>query len=226
MERISNLVGMTFGRLTVLKYYDKTKSGNKRWECQCSCGLKSIVAHGDLRSGHTKSCGCLGNSATRPYRVKHGLSKHLLRGVWNSMNNRCHNPKSQAYPWYGAKGVRVCDEWRKNIISFYDWCIENGWHEGMEVDKDIIPKKLGIPAVLYSPEMCSIVTKQENLSYSWKKAEVKGVVKSVSEWAKELGISKNALYARIKKLGWSREKAFTEPKVTPVGFPKKNQAKR
>ena len=53
-----NLVGKTFGRLKVLEYYD-TIGEKAHWRCLCRCGEETIVATDHLKSGHTKSCGCL-----------------------------------------------------------------------------------------------------------------------------------------------------------------------
>lgn len=49
-----DISGKTFGRLTAIKY-----SGNKKWLCKCSCGKEKIVSGESLRTGRTKSCGCL-----------------------------------------------------------------------------------------------------------------------------------------------------------------------
>ena len=54
-----NLTGQVFGKLTVLKETDERKSGNIVWLCQCECGKQVSVFSDALRSGHTKSCGCI-----------------------------------------------------------------------------------------------------------------------------------------------------------------------
>ena len=51
-SRLIDLTGQLFGELHVIRYL-----GNREWECECSCGNKIKVAGGDLKSGHTKSCG-------------------------------------------------------------------------------------------------------------------------------------------------------------------------
>ena len=57
--RFIDLMGQTFGRLTVIKLTSKDKRGAVRWICQCECGNTAVVATGNLRRGITKSCGCL-----------------------------------------------------------------------------------------------------------------------------------------------------------------------
>lgn len=58
-EQLEDLTGEIFGRLTVLDY-----AGNYKWNCKCSCGVQKAVRGGDLRSGRTKSCGCLRKELT------------------------------------------------------------------------------------------------------------------------------------------------------------------
>lgn len=56
-----DLTGMVFGRLTVLKQVRRQNSTSAYWECECSCGSEHhpILSTTELRSGRTKSCGCL-----------------------------------------------------------------------------------------------------------------------------------------------------------------------
>ena len=61
MSRIKNIINEIFGRLTVISLCkERSNSGKARWLCQCSCGSEVTVVGSDLLSGHTKSCGCLG----------------------------------------------------------------------------------------------------------------------------------------------------------------------
>lgn len=79
---IKDLSGMTFGRLYVERMFGRTTQPNglvrTDWLCRCSCGGKTIVTHGNLTSGHTKSCGCLRCSAQesviKRYLIDHGIN--------------------------------------------------------------------------------------------------------------------------------------------------------
>lgn len=88
--------------------------------------------------------------------------KKAIYMCYYSMINRCYNPKATGYENYGAKGVTVCEEWRNNYKCFYSWAINNGWKFGLQLDKDIIPKKLGITQRVYCPEYCQFVTRKQN----------------------------------------------------------------
>jgi len=52
-------VGNRYGMLTVIEYAERSKWKQARWRCLCDCGNITVVDGGSLRSGHTKSCGCL-----------------------------------------------------------------------------------------------------------------------------------------------------------------------
>ncbi len=56
--------GVRFGKLTVLEEAPQRK-GHRYWRCRCDCGTERVVEGGHLRSGHTRSCGCLTVSANR-----------------------------------------------------------------------------------------------------------------------------------------------------------------
>ena len=59
---LENLAGQKFNRYTVIEL-DKEKSNNKFWKifwrCRCDCGSEKSVSSQALKSGTTKSCGCL-----------------------------------------------------------------------------------------------------------------------------------------------------------------------
>ncbi len=57
-KQFEDLAGKVFGKLTVIKFIERIKSCNY-WLCQCNCGAKKRVSEYHLKSGHTKSCGCL-----------------------------------------------------------------------------------------------------------------------------------------------------------------------
>jgi len=59
MGKAIDLTGQKFARLTVVRRADERLCGKVRWECICDCGNTTFVAGGDLKTGNTKSCGCL-----------------------------------------------------------------------------------------------------------------------------------------------------------------------
>ncbi len=198
-----NLTGQKFGHLTVLSF-NSYKSGNALWLCRCYCGVEKVMSASNITSGRAISCGCNKRKRIIKYSTTHGLSKHPLHGVWSNIKERCYNPNNPSFDNYGARGVKMCELWLNNFKSFYDWCMSNGWQKGLEIDKDI--KGNGM---LYSPEMCSIVQRFDNANKkrnNWYLTK-NGETKSISQWAKELGLSRKLIHDR-KKVGWTDERAL------------------
>lgn len=65
----------------------------------------------------------------------HGKSNTKLYRVWNSIKQRCYNPTDKFYYCYGGRGINVCDEWRNDFATFYDWAIHNGYRENLTIDR-------------------------------------------------------------------------------------------
>ena len=105
-----DLTGRTFGRLSVVRQ-DMNATRRPRWICLCQCGAIKSVEACELKSGKTKSCGCLNRQNIRAAK-KHGLAKTSTYRVWANMIARCSNPKRPDFSRYGGRGISVCDRWR------------------------------------------------------------------------------------------------------------------
>jgi hypothetical protein len=99
-----------YGRLKVIAFAGMNKRGQARWLCQCKCGKRSVVVGTDLRSGHTKSCGCL----LFTFCAKHGHCRRRspVYRSWDAMIQRCTNPNNARWKNYGGRGIGVCRRWR------------------------------------------------------------------------------------------------------------------
>lgn len=143
MKQRYNLIGQTFNRLHVVEEVEPRiePSGTKRyrWKCVCECGNEVVVNTSNLRTGHTKSCGCLeketiakiGSDAEitkkrSQSRKRHSQSHSRLYNVWNTMKQRCQNPNNDKYYLYGGRGISVCDEWL-SFEKFSKWAMQNGY---------------------------------------------------------------------------------------------------
>lgn len=133
MPVATNMIGRRYGSLVALRRIQpKRGDGHVRWECLCDCGLTTIVRGSLLRSGNTKSCGCL----RLVKQIKHGgarrSQRHVLYWTWTSMRSRCNNPNDSSYSNYGAIGVKVCPEWD----SFEQFLVDMGERpEGTTLDR-------------------------------------------------------------------------------------------
>lgn len=196
------MIGKKYGKLIVLKL-DKEKSKKRKYYvCQCECGNIISVRDDSLKSGNTKSCGCLSkeyNESRTQY------TKEKLYHVWAGMKSRCNNPNSNRYCDYGGRGIKVCEEWNgeHDYINFRTWALKNGYSEGLSIDRIDVNGN-------YEPSNCRWVNQniqsrnmRNNLNITYK-----GKTHVLQDWAKILNINPNTLYHRIYTLGWEVENAF------------------
>lgn len=148
--------GKKFNRLTVLEYSHK-KGGKKYYLCECSCGNKTYVRQDKIKSGHTKSCGCLmkeSSSRIGKNKKTHGKTDTAEYMVWCDMKSRCFNDKNIAYKNYGGRGITVCDRWKKSFNNFYEDMGDRPTNKHQLDRKDNDGN--------YSPSNCRWVTPSEN----------------------------------------------------------------
>jgi hypothetical protein len=110
--------GTTVGRLKIYRIVHDSK-GKLRYQCSCSCGVTCYPNKGDVDFGKTNSCGCGIRAATRQRNYSHRMTGTKIHGVWTTMLNRCRNPKMLKYRDYGARGIKVCERWKK-FENFYE----------------------------------------------------------------------------------------------------------
>lgn len=195
-----NVVDMTdlvFGRLTVIKRTENDKQGNAMWLCKCECGKEKIVLGHSLRQRKTNSCGCLLSESSRNRMknllTKHGMASTKLYRVYSSMRERCEKTSCSEYHRYGGRGITVCDEWKNDRNSFFKWALENGYKEGLQIDRSDNDGN-------YEPSNCKWVTPLENCNNTSKNVflEWNGERHTLSEWARITGINVSTIYSRRK----------------------------
>lgn len=192
MGNSKDLSDRRFGHLRVVKLA-YAHGGHLYWHCLCDCGMDTVVRSGHLLSGHTNSCGC------RKGRYTHRESNTRLYTIWNGMRSRCRDVDN---PFYGAKGIAVCEEWHR-YESFRDWALAHGYRDGLSIDR--IDNNSG-----YSPENCRWATPKEQANNTRKTRLItyNGETHSVCEWARKLNIKQSTLNMRLNKYGWSVEDAL------------------
>ena len=130
---MEDLTGKKFGVLTVIGLNNKHFRGNS-WLCMCDCGKEIVMKESFLLGSKTrrpnKSCGC------RQKKRNGATKKHSkIYSAWYSMLKRCYNSKSDNYERYGARGVRVCEEWKNSFESFLEWALNSNYAEHLTLDR-------------------------------------------------------------------------------------------
>ncbi len=135
-EDITKYIGEKFGRLTIIADAG-IKHKKRHVTCECSCPLKTIkdIRLNDLKIGRTKSCGCLNDEKRLERNTTHGKRRHPIYHVWCDIKDRCYNKRKEQYKDWGGRGIKVCDEWKNNFQAFYEFCINNGWEKGLQIDR-------------------------------------------------------------------------------------------
>ena len=210
-----NLIGQKFNRLTVSGFYGKNNLGKSLWNCSCECGNNKTVLGAHLRSGHTKSCGCLQlESVTKHGDCKNGVRSGEYRS-WEGMLRRCENPKHTRYKDYGGRGISVCERWHQFEIFLEDMGPRphGMWLERIDNDMN------------YCKDNCKWATTEEqgNNTRSNVWLEFNSEVKNIAQWSAEIGIGRSTLRERIQR-GWSTEKVLTSP-VDPKKFESDGETK-
>ena len=155
MSKLINLTGQRFGRLVVVEYSGLDPiTRNALWHCHCDCGNEVNVRSLSLRKGETSSCGCLRSEISRDRMTIHGKTNTRLFNIWSSMKQRCYDTNSISYPNYGARGIRICEEWLHDFKAFYEWALTAGYSDTLSIDR--INNDLD-----YSPDNCKWSSRKE-----------------------------------------------------------------
>jgi hypothetical protein len=160
-----------------------------------------------LRSGNTKSCGCLISEGIIERSTTHGLASRVGRrpeyDAWSMTRQRCNNPKQRDYKYYGGRGICICKRWESFSNFVEDMGPRPKGYTLERVNNDLD----------YSPENCvwaprKVQTKNRRVTLTitcW------GQTKTLSEWSDVTGIQYSTLKARVRRLGYDPKTALTKP---------------
>lgn len=186
-----NWIDLKFGKWKVVK-----ELSGKKCLCVCECGNVKEVYKGNLTSGGSVSCGCVGGT------FKHGYTKTKIYFVWRNMVERCNNPKANWFYRYGGRGIIVCERWR-NFKNF------------LEDMGDIPFKGAQLNRIdnnsNYCKENCKWSTATENARNKSNTIFLTFENKTLSlmEWSEITGIKPTVLRIRFYK-GWDAERILTQ----------------
>lgn len=201
-RELTIVAGTKYGRLTVIEQTGRDKNHKKLYLCRCECGEEKVFIGSRLKSGHTKSCGCLSRDTVIARSTKHSLSRTRAAASWANMMYRCYDPQEAYYHRYGARGIKVCERWHdlKNFFEDMGERPEGQTLERINNDGD------------YEPGNCkwaSPLEQSQNTSFN-RQLTFNGLTLCLSEWARRAGIKRNTIEGRLDR-GWSIEQALTIP---------------
>lgn len=204
--------GKRYGHLTIIGYE------NKKFICRCDCGGECRAKPSHLFNGKVKTCGYNCPHHQEQYDRR---SKERLYSIWCGMIRRCYNPNATGYKTYGGRGISVCDEWRNDFWAFNQWGIENGYQEGLSIDRIDCDGN-------YEPSNCRWANAQmqrgnQHDQYTFTSKPIsfkKRATKQYDVFGEKLTMpqivekyGKSAPFIRYRlKLGMTMEEAVTKPK--------------
>lgn len=226
MSKSIDLIGQTFGRLTIIsleyskqRYKKGKKSGFEHYYlCKCECGNNIVTSKRSLLQGSTKSCGCLQKENTSNVNKKHGMINTRLYHIWNGLRQRCNNIANKDYKNYGSRGIKVCEEWDNNFKSFYDWAINNKYKDDLTIDRIDVNGD-------YKPSNCRWVDYKTQANNRTDTIYIihNNQTKTIQEWSNIYNLPVTTIKNRLRK-GESGDVLF-RPKVVIKTITFNNQTK-
>ena len=206
MGKLVNLLGNKFGRLVVVEKTHKRGSGGAVfWKCLCECGNTKDVSSSCLRTGQTKSCGCLFldlASAKGKAKLKHGMTNTSTYRSWVGMKQRCYNPNNHKYPIYGAIVITVSDDWFNSFEKFLEDMGE--CPKGLSLDRIDVTKG-------YYKQNCRWANQKQQQNNRRNNVIITLGDKpmTMAEYCHEHGLNADKVQQRLKR-GWSQERAVSK----------------
>lgn len=211
-RKLIDLTGAVFGDLTIKTFVDIDAQGDSRWLGICVCGTGKIFRSRHLKSGATKSCGCLNRKLAGDRARTHGESQKTPEYyTWESVKSRCLCKASGGFKKYGAKGITICARWLQGEdgLSGYECFLKDMGRKpapGYTIERKNVRGN-------YAPDNCRWATLQEQAvnRTNNKYITYEGEVLCLAQWSRKVGIDARVLSDRIAS-GWPVKEALTIPK--------------
>lgn len=207
-SRLPIVIGQQFGRLTVTRLLLGIGTRRASAVCECQCGNRRIVALSQLRSGGTRSCGCLRREYVAAKNKKHGEGSRTQRTpeyvVWKRMRQRCNDPGTHQWANYGGRGIKIDPRWD----DFATFLADVGRKPGRGYTIDRIDNDGD-----YAPGNVRWATAKEQSRNKRNTIHVlhAGQMVSLAGLAEQYALTYRQLYSRVKTRGWSIERAISTP---------------
>jgi len=204
---MEDITGIKYGYLTALKFIKRDKT-HYSWLFKCDCGNEKIMDRIHVKSGHSKSCGCMVSKLCKKANTTHGNTSDGKMSpefrVWIAMRQRCYYKKNIHYHNYGGRGIKVCDRWKDSFQNFLEDMGQKPERMTLErINNDGNYELLNYRWATYQ--------EQANNRSNNNIIEYNGEKDTMSNWCRKFGITVS-LFGNRKRIGWNLEEIFTTPK--------------
>lgn len=203
-EKLNNAVGQRVRIYDVLYECDhKSKDGHKLYHVKCrECGWETDMEFRFISIAKGCKHILLGGHYIQ---TNFKWENHRLQIIFRNIKRRCYDADEKSFRWYGAKGIKVCDEWLENPKAFEDWAFKNGYADTLTINRIDEEKD-------YCPENCEWISSKENSRYksTTNSITVGGVTHSGREWADILNIGTNTINTYIRDYGEEKTKQLID----------------
>lgn len=190
-------IGETHGIYTLIDILDeKDEKGQYVYIGKCNeCGHKRHSHYANFHSCPVNICTHIRLGANKFIPMVNWENERIAR-IYHNIKHRCYDERDKSYRWYGAKGIKVCDEWLNNPKSFENWSLQNGYIDGLTIDRINENED-------YSPDNCRWIPNVENAKYKSTTSiiDVDGEIHSGKDWSEILGLSTNMINKYIRQYG-------------------------
>lgn len=194
-KHFKDISGKRYNKLVVLE--DGFKKDNDIWcKVLCDCGNIKFIRKSSIKNNNSRSCGCIHSIELSDRNKKHLLSKTKIYKIYHAMKKRCYDKNDNEYKNYGERGISICNEWLNDFMIFYNWSIQNGYTEGLSIDRIDVNGN-------YNPNNCRWIEKsiQQLNKRNSIRFLINGDYKNLCIICKEYNIKYSIVYKHLKKYG-------------------------
>lgn len=207
-RKFKDYTGSVFGRLTVISMFRHPDNQRLYCHCLCKCGNYKDVRIDQLKSGSITSCNCYRIEQVQKSHVTHSQSYSKLYKAYTGLKQRCNNPNSIAYKHYGAKGIKISEEFN-TFEKFYSWSMNNGYKEGYDIHRLDSNKD-------YTPLNCKWISHEEHMKIHGQLNQ-RAIVK-IDPKTNQIIKKYNSVSDAINEYGSHIKEALNNPNLIRYGY--------